>query len=223
MTTISTARRFGLAGALLLTLPAAQAGPSQGSISPFGGYASACASQISRSSPLPGTDITAHFAHFPGKYACQSQTFATAAGVAHAEAAWTAPDLANQSAIDVRMGTIAFAAQNNAPGGYTYQGPVGVASGGWGDRLRADLPGQAGQAAVWRFTVDVSGFMQNEQFGATYLELTSFKDHLELRNNVPGFDRGGSDARATERQRVGWSARYGDDRTVFDVKSLAEP
>lgn len=212
-----------LAIAGLSTPLAVQAGPSQGSVAAPGGYATACASQISSSSLLPGRDITAHFAGFPGQYACESQTFAGAAGQAQAAASWTAPDLANASAIQVRMGHIAFEARNDAPGGYTYLGPVGVATGGWGDRLQVDLPGQAGQAAVWRFTVDVSGLMDNAGAGASHLELTAFKDRGELFNNVPGWDRGGSDPRTTELQRVGWSARYGADRLVLDTVTFAVP
>jgi len=207
---------------LSLHLPAL-AGPSQGSVILPGGYATACASQISSSSLLPGTDITAHFAQFAGQYACQSETFAGAAGLAQASAAWVAPDLANNSAIQVQMGRIGFEARNDAPGGYTYLFPVGVASGGWGDRLQIDLPGQTGQAAVWRFTVDVSGLMDNAGAGASRLELTAFKDRRELFNNVPGWDLGGSDPRGTELQRVGWSARYGTDRTVLDVVTFAVP
>lgn len=201
----------------------AWAGPSQGSVTLPGGYATACASQISSSSLLPGTDITAHFAQFAGQHACQSQTFAGAAGQAQATSAWVAPDLANSSAIQVQMGTIGFEARNDAPGGYTYLFPVGVATGGWGDRLQVDLPGQEGQAAVWRFTMDVSGLMDNASVGATHLELTAFKDRRELFNNVPGWDRGGSDPRGTELQRVGWGARYGADRAVQDVVTFAVP
>lgn len=207
----------------LLTAPAALAGPSQGSLALPGGYATACASEISTTSLLPGNDITAHFSQFPGRNDCQSQVFGGAAGQAGAAASWAAPDLANRAVIDVRMGRIGLLAQNDAPGGYTYFGPVGVATGGWGDRLRVDLPGQEGQAAVWRFTMDVSGSMFNQQAGATQLELTSFKDRVELRNNVPGYDRGDSDPRATEWQRVGYGARYGADRTVLDVVTFAVP
>jgi PEP-CTERM motif len=209
--------------ALLAWLPfqAAQAGPSQGSITLPGGYATACASQISSSSLLPGSDITAHFANYPGRNSCQSQTFTGAAGHASAAALWTAPDLANQSAIQVGMGTIGLFAQNNAPN--TYQGPVGVASGGWGDRSTIALAGLEGQAAVWRFEIDVSGSMVNEQRGATELELTAFKNRVELRNNVPGYDKGDSDPRTTEWQRVEYGARYGADRTVLDVVTFAVP
>lgn len=207
----------------LLTATAALAGPGQGSLVLPGGYATACASEISSSSLLPGNDIAAHFVQFPGRNACQSQVFGGAAGQAGAAASWAAPDLANQSAIDVRMGRIGMLAQNDAPGGYTYLFPVGVASGGWGDRLRVDLPGLEGQAAVWRFTIDVSGSMLNAQAGATSLEMTAFKDRVELRNNVPGYDRGDSDPRATEWQRVGYGARYGADRLVLDVVTFAVP
>lgn len=209
--------------ALSLWTSAVLAGPSQGSISLPGGFATACASQISSSSLLPGWDITAHFASFPGKYACQSQSFSGPAGQASASAAWAAPDLANESALQVRMGAIHLSAQNDAPGGYTYLFPVGVATGGWGDRLRVDLPGQEGKAAVWRFEIDVSGLMDNAGAGAGHLELTSFKDRVELRNDVPGYSRGNSDARTTELQRVGYGARYGADRTVLDVVTFAVP
>lgn len=210
------------AAGLLIHLPA-WAGPSQGTLNLPGGYATACASQISSSSLLPGTDITAHFAQFAGQYACQSQTFAGGAGQAQAAAAWVAPDLANSSAIQVQMGTIGFEARNDAPGGYTYLFPVGVASGGWADRLQVQLPGQEGQAAVWRFTMDVSGRMDNASVGSAHLELTALKDRRDLGNSVPGWDRGGSDVRATELQRVGWSVRYGADRTVLDVVTFAVP
>lgn len=207
----------------LLSSHAAVAGPTQASISLPGGFATACASQISTSSLLPGWDMTAHFANFPGQNACQSQVFTGADGQAGASASWAAPDLANQSAIQVRMGTIGLMAQNDAPGGYTYIGPVGAANGGWGDNLRVDLAGHEGQAAVWRFTMNVSGSMLNEQAGATHLEMTAFKNRVELLNNVPGYDRGDSDPRTTELQRVGYGARYGADRTVLDVVTFAVP
>lgn len=213
--------RLSLALVAWLSFQTAQAGPSQGSITLPGGYATACASQISSSSLLPGSDITAHFANYPGRHSCQSQTFTGAAGQANAAALWTAPDLANQSAIQVGMGTIGLFAQNNAPN--TYQSPLGVASGGWGDRSTIALAGMEGQAAVWRFQIDVSGSMVNDQWGATRLELTSFKDRVELRTSVPGYDKGGSDPATSEWQRVRYSARYGADREVLDVVTFAVP
>lgn len=217
-------RSRALAAALALAAAGpALAGPSQANVATPGGYASACASQISSSQAPPGVDMLSYYAGWTGRHSCQSQTFAGAAGQASAGASWAAPDLANGAAITAQMGRVSLSAHNDAPGGYTYQGPFGQAGGGWMDTLRVDLPGQAGQSAIWRFTVDVSGFIDTASGGRGLVELSAFKDRAELRNTVAGFDRGGSDPFTTDWQRVRWASQSGADRAVLGTVTFAVP
>lgn len=66
---------------------AVHAGPSQSSVPPPGGFATACASAISAGvTYTPGLDLTASFASVPTQSTCVSQVFAGAAGVAAAGA-----------------------------------------------------------------------------------------------------------------------------------------
>lgn len=221
MNTVSTAPALGLM--LLLAAAPALAGPSQASIASPGGFASACASEISSSYAAPGQDMLSYYSNYAGRFACGSEVFTGAAGQAGATASWSAPNLANTAAITVHMGQIHLSAQNDGPGGSAYQFPFGQSNGGWVDTLRIDLPGQTGASGVWTFTVDVGGFIDTASGGSGQLLLSAFKDRSELLNNVAGFDRGGSDLFTTDRQRVRWSASRGGEREVQDLVTFAVP
>lgn len=221
MKTVPTASGLGLM--LLLAAAPALAGPSQASIASPGGFASACASEISSSYAAPGQDMLSYYSNYAGRFACGTEVFTGAAGQAGATASWSAPDLANAAAITVRMGAIHLSAQNDGPGGFAYQFPFGQSNGGWVDTLRIDLPGQTGASGVWTFTMNVGGDIDSGSGGFGQLEIRAFKDRSELFSDVPGFDRGGSDPVGTDRQRVRWSANRGAERTVLDVVTFAVP
>ena len=214
--------RWALGAALSLLLPAAtHAGPSQGSITAPGGFATACASAVSSGSTYtPGLDLVAPFSFFPGQFNCQSQTFSGAGGQAGADADHLGNNGAqNSAAALVGMGEIHLQAQNQSLS--SVQFAVGVAGGGWMDTMRIVDDALAGQAGIWHFEVDVDGTF-SVAGGGTRVLLNAYKDKKELGKQVGGFDRGGSDPFTTDAQRASWGlARSGtrtiDDRVIFAV------
>ena len=121
------------------------------------------------------------------------------------------------------MSRIGFSAQNISAGGCAYPIPIGVAVFGWSDSLQIDQPGGGGEAASWRFTMRMDGSLSTSGAGSTSVALSAFKNEQALLKNLVGFDRGGSDGFATDRQRVGWSTNRGNHRELQDVVTFAEP
>jgi len=210
--------------AMLLSLAAAAAtaaGPSHSTIVPPGGFASACASQISSGvTYTPGNDLTATFSFWPGQYTCSSETFAGAAGVAMADAQWSASGIDNSTQVRAEMGRIGFTADSHALGNKQF--PVGVSGGGWADRMVVHLAGHEGEAAVWTFQMAVDGTLMAGG-GSTQVMMNGYINTQELASNVAGFDKGGSDGFATDRQRVRWAMVGNGTRTVDDVVTFAVP
>lgn len=210
-----------LGAAALSSASLAQAGPSQWQVNPPGGFASACASDLTAGvSFTPGVDIGSGAGGNPGHFFCQGQFFSGAAGSATAAANWTTASVQNQSSAAVSMGRIGLQANDVAP--VNEQFPVGVAGGGWADTMVIDLPGHAGQAAVWRFSMTAQGSLASNPVARASVMLNAYLNQTELMRDVAGFDIGGSDLFATDRQRVAWSST-GSSRTVDDVVTFAVP
>jgi hypothetical protein len=217
----SLAHRLGLAGAMLMLASSAQAGPSQSTVPPPGGFASACASQISSGvTYTPGQDLTASFSFWPGKYTCQSQTFSGAGGLAAADAQWSSTGVNNSTETRAEMGLIRLAAESTARNDIQF--PVAVSGGGWSDRMVVNLVGHAGEAAVWTFQMAVDGHLLSDRGGASVL-MSAYRNNTELSRYVTGFDKGASDSFTTDRQRVGWAASGTSERTISDLVTFAVP
>ncbi len=211
-----------LALALLAAGPAL-AGPSQGSITPPGGFATACAGEVSGGGQYtPGLDLEGAFTFWVGRSACQSQVFSGPAGSGSAAASWSAAGVQTESAVVARMGSIGLAGHSlSAP---NLQFPLAVAGGGWSESMTIDLAGHNGESAVWLFKVDVQGQLSAGSFGSANVLMNAFKNELELQDWVPGFDPGGSDgAASTDRQRVRWSVPRNETRLVDDQITFAVP
>lgn len=209
----------------LLTLAAAaglaQAGPSHSTAPKPGGFATACASQISSGvTYTPGNDLTATFSPWPGQFTCSSETFAGGAGVAMADAQWSAPGIDNSTQVRAEMGRIGFTADSQALGNKQF--PVGVSGGGWADRMVVHLAGHEGQAGVWTFQMAVDGTLLAGG-GSTQVMMNGYVNLQELARNVAGFDRGGSDGFTTDRQRVRWAMVGNGTRAIDDVVTFAVP
>jgi hypothetical protein len=205
----------------LLALPAA-AGPSVFNVVPPGGFATACGSDLSSSNAfIPGVDVSTIGAFSAGHFTCQSQTFAGPAGVGHAAAQWTVPNVSNSASSTAGMGLVQLQAQNTAPANVQF--PAGVGTGGWSETMSITAPGLAGQAAVWTFAVEVQGTLNTNSPNLARLFASAFKNQGELASNVPGFNLGGSDVYGTDRQRVRWDAASGVDRTIDSVVTFAVP
>jgi hypothetical protein len=210
------------AATLLLSAAAALAGPSQGTIDAPGGFATACASEISSGSThTPGLALESLATGFPGRATCQSQVFSGAAGVGSATAAWSAPNVQNQSSVTARMGSIGFQAGNVAP--LNVQFPIAVAGGGWSESMTIDLAGHAGESAVWLFKVDVQGLLSAANNGLSSVAMNVYKNEQELFSSVPGFDRGDSDPFGADRQRVSWGVVRNGQRSIDDQVTFAVP
>jgi hypothetical protein len=202
-------------------VPAA-AGPSVFNVVPPGGFATACGSDLSSSNAfIPGVDVSTLGTFSPGHFTCQSQTFAGPAGVGHAAAQWTAPNVSNAASSTAGMGLVQLQAQNTAPANVQF--PAGVGTGGWSETMTITAPGLAGQAAVWTFAIEVQGTLDTDSPNLARLFASAFRNQGELPNNVPGFSRSGSDAFTTDRQRVRWDAGSGQDRSFVDVVTFAVP
>ena len=221
MNTSSISRRFGLAGALLLTLPGAHAGPSQGSIAVPGGFASACASEISSGvTYTPGQDLTATFNPWPGRFTCRSETFGGAGGVASADARWSSSGVDNGTVIRAEMGVIKLAADSTARNILPF--PIAVSGGGGSDQMVVNLDGQAGEAGVWTLQMAVDGHLLAAG-GAAQLQMNAYGNNHELSLPVTGFDPGNSDGLTTDRQRVQWAVARTGDRMIDDLVTFAVP
>ena len=215
------AHRLGLAGAMLLLAASAQAGPSQSTVPPPGGFASACASQISSGvTYTPGQDLTASFSFWPGQFTCQSQAFSGAGGLAAADAQWSSTGVDNSNEIQAEMGRIRMAADSTARNDIQF--PVAVAGGGWSERMVVNLDGHTGEAAVWTFQMAVDGHLWAGG-GAASVLMNGYRNNTELSKYVTGFDKGGSDSFTTDRQRVGWAVSRTGDRAVGDLVTFAVP
>ena len=59
--------------------------------------------------------------------------------------------------------------------------------------------------------------------GSAAFAATAYKNEIELRNSVSGFDKGGSDSFTTDRQRVGWTVSRTGDRAIDDLVTFAVP
>jgi len=210
---------FLLAGLLAGT---AQAGPNVASVSAPGGFASACASDLSSGvTYTPGLDITASFSFWTGHFSCQSQAFAGATGQASAAAQWNAADAANQSSIQARMGQINLAASNTARINVMF--PVAAAGGGWSETMTVNVAGHEGEAATWLFTVKATGLL-SAGGGSAQVMVNAYKGGAgELSFDTPGFDPGGSDPLSTDRQRVVWGVSRSGNRSIDDTVTFAVP
>jgi hypothetical protein len=211
-------------GALPLTVRAAA---QQSDVMPPGGFVASCGAEGANSNYLPnGDSLQRLFDLSPGagKYSCHSQMFSGADGSAQTAAAHAAPDIANAAGGTAAMGLLRLHASNASPA-ETYFAQ-GAANGGWSDTSTVTVDGLSG-SAVWLINVAVSGSASVLGGSATF-GATAYKDEVELRRSVAGFDRGGSDSFTTDRQRVRW--RVSDElnngmasRVVDDVVTFAVP
>jgi hypothetical protein len=211
---------------LALALGAA-AEPQQSDVSPPGGFVATCAAETS------GTNYLAYGGHlaanwslpaYNGKHACDAQMFSGAAGTAQAAASHSAPHIASSSAGRGSMGLLQLEATNASPAN-TYSAQ-GAANGGWSDTTTVTVDGLSGNA-VWLINVGFSG-SASAVGGAAGFAATPYKNETELRNNVAGFDKGGSDNFTTDRQRVRWAVTAPNNtavvaRAVDDVVTFAVP
>lgn len=222
--------RHGL-GALAAALAGAAASSAwaigQGSVTPPGGFASACAASIA------GTNVMAYGGDLPdswswpgyaGKFDCTSNGFSGAAGSATAGASFAAPKIANSSSSQAQMGLLRQSAANSSPANTQFA--QGAANGGWSDRTTVVKDGLSG-SAIWLFDVAISGSLLTHG-GATGFGATAYKNTVELSRYVTGFDPGSSDVFTTDRQRVRWSAVAPNNtadvsRTVDDLVTFAVP
>jgi hypothetical protein len=199
----------------------ALAGPSVLNTVPPGGFASACASDLSSGvTYTPGLDITASFGFFTGHFSCQSQVFAGANGQSAAAAEWHAPNANNQSSVQAGMGLVRLAASNTAR--TNVQFPVATAAGGWSEAMTINLAGHAGEAAVWLFTV-IAGGTLDAAGGNAAVMLNAHKNQEELSFSVAGYNKGGSDPLGTDRQRVQWGVSRSGNRSIADAVTFAVP
>lgn len=206
----------------LATAAASAAGPSQSTVVPPGGFASACASQVSSGvTYAPGLDLTAGFAVWPGQYTCESLTFSGAVGVAAADAQWSAASIDNSTQVRAEMGRIGFAADSVARSDKQF--PVAVSGGGWTERMVIHLDGHEGEAGIWTFQMAVDGDFLVGGGGSTQVMMNAYRNQQELSKSVAGFDGGGSDGFTTDRQRVRWAMGGNGTRTVDDVVTFAVP
>ena len=204
----------------LLGLGNAQAGNSQASVNPPGGFASACASGLSAGiSYTPGLDLVAQFGGWNAS--CQTSAFEGAAGQASAAAQWTSANVGNHAAIQAAMGHIHLQADNAAPQNIKF--PVAVSGGGWSESIVVDVAGHTGQAATWLFKVAVDGSLSTVSGGSAGVMVNAYKNEQELMSNVPGWDNGGSDNFTTDRQRAAWRASRGAGRDIVDEVTFAVP
>ncbi|KQW42426.1 MULTISPECIES: PEPxxWA-CTERM sorting domain-containing protein [unclassified Roseateles] len=205
----------------LLAASLAHAGSSVGSVSKPGGFASACASDLSAGvGYTPGLDITAAFSGWTGHFSCQSQDFTGAAGQAAATAQWNAPNATNQASIQARMGQIHLASSNTAR--INVQFPVAAAGGGWSETMTVNVPGHEGEAATWLFTVDATGLL-SAGGGSAQVMANVYKGNDEVSLYTPGFNPGGSDPLGTDRQRVVWGVSRSGNRSIDDTVTFAVP
>lgn len=208
-------------GLLALAATATQAaiGPSQATAPLPGGFATACASQISSGvTYTPGRELQSAFDFWPGQASCNSQAF-SGLGSASASAEWTSAKVQNHGSVQASLGAIHLATGNVAP--KNIQFPVAVAGGGWNDTVTV-TSGQAGQAGIWYFQMAVDGSFTTGG-GASRVELNAYKNKVELSRAVAGFDRGDSDAFTTDAQRVMWRSGNEATRSVSDLITFAVP
>lgn len=202
--------------AALSTLPAS-AGPNQAGVAAPGGFVTACAAEsTSGAGYTPGGDMMAGF----GASACQGQYFAGMAG-STASANFTSSSVQTASSVAANMGVVGFSASSVAPSMSFF--PVGVAGGGWSETLVVDLAGHTGQAAIWRYTIDMAGTMGSVGYAGARVALNGYKDRGELLSNVAGFDRGNSDPTSTDFQRAFWGVQYNVNRVVDSTVTFAVP
>lgn len=202
--------------AALSTLPAL-AGPNQAGVNAPGGFVTACAAGSTAGiSYTPGGDLMAQV----GASSCQGQYFAGTTG-ATAAANFGSSTVQTASTVAATMGVVGFSATSLAPSMSFF--PVGVSGGGWSETLAVDLAGQTGQAAIWRYTMDMGGTMRSAGYAGAVVQLNGYKDRAELFNSVAGFDRGNSDPIGTDRQRAVWGVQYNVNRVVDSTVTFAVP
>jgi hypothetical protein len=209
----------GIIAALAAAL--AQAGPSQANIDVPGGLASACATEVSSASFTPGGDLEATLLGYPGRYACQSQVYG-GNGQAAAAAQWhNGAGVDAESRGAVRPGVISLAAVNASTSNWYF--PVATANVGWSDVLTIDLPGQTGAAATWLFSMHVTGDLGSTGVGGSGLQMTTYRNEVQLASNIAGYDIGNADPVARSKQLVSWSTVSDQSRAVDGSVTFAVP
>ena len=215
-----------LAAPLMIPL-SARAAAQQSDVVPPGGFVTSCAAEVSGTNYLAyGADLASNWSHpaYNGKHDCNSQMFSGAAGTGQTVASHSAPNISSSSAGSASMGLLQLEATNASPAN-TY-GAQGAANGGWSDSTTVTVDGLSGNA-VWLINVGVTG-SAGVVGGSAAFAATAYKNEIELRNSVSGFDKGGSDSFTTDRQKVRWRVTAANNtevagRTVDDVVTFAVP
>lgn len=220
----SVAARRLCAAALVAAGAPALAQMSQNTVTPPGGFASACAAGISSDNQMPyGARLANHwsFPGWAGRWRCTESPFQGADGAGLADAAYSENNVANSSFAAASLGRVELVANNLSPGNHQFA--QGAANGGFGDRSTITLDGHAG-AAVWLFVVDIAGGLSTTR-GAAAFGATAYRNGQVLARNVSGFDPGGSDLFSTDAQLVRWGVASGGvtERTVDDRVTFAMP
>lgn len=204
---------------LCATAAQAAVGPSQATVASPGGFATACASEISAGATYtPGRELQSTFDFWAGRGTCGSQVF-TGLGSAAASSSWDSGPVHNASAVKAQLGAIHLSASNLAP--KRLQFPIAVAGGGWTDTMTIDT-GVPGQAGIWTFSVAVDGLFILDGGSAT-LQLAAYRNSQLLGKTVAGFSKGVSDPITTDAQLVAWGLNTARPGAMHDVVSFAVP
>jgi len=199
----------------------ARAGISQSTVSAPGGFMQAGSyASTSGGGLIPGADLAASFGtgldFHELAYSGDSSVAQSAAG--------TSGQVTNSAAGETGMGYGRFSAFNSCPNSAFFA--TGAANGGWKETFSVSHPDLTGQAGYMVFQLRYRGSMEATGFaGAAGISTTGYKDNNELMMN-PYFDRGGSDAISTDRQRAQWAlSTFGspDSRVIDGVVTMAVP
>ncbi|MBL8887279.1 MAG: hypothetical protein JNK16_11510 [Phycisphaerales bacterium] len=189
----------------------AQAGISQSTLVPPGGFVQAGATpSASGSIGWPGDDLSP----FPVNAGAQfSEGSFPGLGVVSRSAIGSAPNYSGNCSGTVGMGYALLSAFNNAPN--SAQGPFATANGGWKETFTITHPSHNGQSGTLQFTVDVSAFLRVTGFaGSASIRVVPYKNNaLVLMNSF--FSPGNSVPFGTDRQYGNWSiASFGNTDTL---------
>jgi hypothetical protein len=214
--------------AVCLVSGSVQAGMSQATISPPGGFAQAGAYSSSPGSSIwPGADL---LSFFPSGADLHEQSFAGNSS-ATATASFSGSGVTNATSAQAGMGIIHLSASNDAPNNSSFARAASNA--GWNETLNISDPTLNGQPGFMLVDILVNGTLQAAGFaGSAGFDVTGYKDHTQLNiYNGAGayFNKGNSDGISTDRQAAVWGvATYGYEwnfasRTVNDAITLAVP
>ncbi|MDJ0788693.1 MAG: hypothetical protein QNK05_17935 [Myxococcota bacterium] len=218
-------RSFAAAAVLALLVlapsPPVHAALDQSAISNVSGFIGAYAGLQNGSNPDAGGDLET--AYLASDFLFDEVVFATGGGSASASQSYSGALGTNSASGMAQAGTVRFQAQNVA----SNQGFAGsMVHAGWNDAITLSHPTLNGIDGVWLFDIDVSGSFAATGFaGSARVELSAYKDNLQLRKNQGPFDPGASDPISTDRQQAQWgiSSAPNGSRSVSDTVTFAVP